>query len=41
VFALYLGSIFGPPPPNVTALGVTALAGIAVILPWAWWADRG
>ena len=41
LFALYLGSIFGPPPPNVTALGVTALAGIAVILPWAWWADRG
>jgi hypothetical protein len=40
LFALYLGSILGPPPPSVTALGVVALAGSAVILPWAWWADR-
>jgi hypothetical protein len=40
LFALYLGSIFGPPPPNVSALGMTALIGTAIILPWSWWADR-
>ncbi|MGD0909123.1 MAG: hypothetical protein ABSA96_16195 [Candidatus Acidiferrales bacterium] len=36
---LYLGSVFGPPPPNVHVLAVSALA-IWITLPWAAWADR-
>jgi hypothetical protein len=35
----YLGSIFGPPPPNVHVLAMTAL-GIWLTVPWATWADR-
>jgi hypothetical protein len=37
---LYLGAAFGPPPPNVTALACTAIVGLFIIMPWAWWADR-
>lgn len=37
--ALYLGSVFGPPPPNERVLGCTALA-IWLTVPWAAWADR-
>jgi hypothetical protein len=35
----YLGAAFGPPPPDVTTLAVSALA-IWVFVAWAWWADR-
>jgi hypothetical protein len=35
----YFGSVFGPPPPSVRALSVTAL-GIWVTVPWAAWIDR-
>jgi membrane-bound metal-dependent hydrolase YbcI (DUF457 family) len=37
--SLYLASVFGPPPPNVTAVAVSDLAGIVLIL-WAWRVDR-
>jgi hypothetical protein len=36
---LYLGSLFGPPPPSVHALAFSALA-IWITVPWAAWADR-
>ncbi len=36
---LWLGAIFGPPPPSVRLLAITSLFG-AVILLWAAWADR-
>ena len=36
----YFGAAFGPPPPNVRTLALTALVGW-LLLPWAWWADRG
>jgi membrane-bound metal-dependent hydrolase YbcI (DUF457 family) len=39
MFASYAVSM-GPPPPNVAALVVTAIAGAALILVWAWWFDR-
>lgn len=39
LFALYLGAAFGPPPPDVKTLALSALAGW-LFLPWAWWADR-
>ncbi len=37
--AVYLGNLFGPPPPSVTALTVGAFAGYLVPL-WAGWFDR-
>jgi hypothetical protein len=36
----YFGAAFGPPPPDVRTLAITALAGW-VFVPWVWWADRG
>lgn len=36
---LYPASLFGPPPPSVQVLAVSALA-IWLIVPWAAWADR-
>jgi hypothetical protein len=36
---LYPASLFGPPPPSVQALAVSALA-IWLTVPWAAWADR-
>jgi len=36
---LYIGSLFGPPPPSVRVLAVSALA-IWLTVPWAAWADR-
>jgi hypothetical protein len=35
---LYLGSVFGPPPPDTKTLAVSALA-IWLTVPWAMWAD--
>jgi hypothetical protein len=37
---IYLASAFGPPPPTVQALWMTALAGAVLLTLWAWWADR-
>jgi hypothetical protein len=36
---LYLGSTFGPPPPDTRTLAFSALA-IWLTVPWAAWADR-
>jgi hypothetical protein len=36
---LYLGSVFGPPPPSSHALALSALA-MWITVPWAGWADR-
>ncbi len=36
---LWLGAIFGPPPPSVRVLAITSLFGV-LFLPWAVWADR-
>jgi hypothetical protein len=40
LFVLYLGSVFGPPPPDTKTLTVSALA-IWLTVPWAAWADYG
>jgi hypothetical protein len=37
--AIYLGSVFGPPPPTVRVLALSALA-IWITVPWAAWANR-
>jgi len=39
LYALYIAAAFGPPPPNVKVLALSALAGW-LFIPWAWWADR-
>ena len=36
---LWLANVFGPPPPNVTAVAVSAL-GLWLFVPWATWVDR-
>jgi hypothetical protein len=37
---LYVANIVGPPPPSVTALAWTAVAGSLLFLVWAWAVDR-
>jgi hypothetical protein len=37
---IYLASTFGPPPPSIRALWITALSGAALLMLWAWWADK-
>jgi hypothetical protein len=37
---LWIAAAFGPPPPSVDALWMTALIGAALFTLWAWWADR-
>jgi hypothetical protein len=36
---MYLAAIFGPPPPDVRTLTLTAFIGWIVPF-WAWWIDR-
>jgi hypothetical protein len=36
---IYLAAAFGPPPPSVSALAATALAGWLLVL-WGYWIDR-
>jgi len=37
---VYVANIFGPPPPTVGALWMSAAAGGAVLVAWMWWVDR-
>lgn len=37
---LYVAAAFGPPPPSLEALWITALSGAALFTLWAWWVDR-
>lgn len=37
---IYVATAFGPPPPSVDALWITAIAGAGFLTLWAWWADR-
>ena len=36
----YLGSMYGPPPPSVVALGISALVMLWLLVVWAYWVDR-
>lgn len=36
---LYLGAVFGPPPPGEKALAISSLAGWLLVA-WAYWIDR-
>jgi hypothetical protein len=38
--AIYLVSLFGPPPPSVTAIAVADIAGLLLLAGFAAWADR-
>lgn len=37
---VYLGSVFGPPPPDAAAGAYSAFA-LWLLLPWCWWVERG
>lgn len=37
---LYVGNVFGPPPPSVEAIAGAGLAGFVLFTAWAWWIDR-
>ncbi len=37
---LFLGSLFGPPPPSIKAVYLSGLLAAPVLLWLAWWADR-
>jgi hypothetical protein len=37
---VYVGNLFGPPPPSVNAIAAAGAIGGAVLLAWAWWIDR-
>jgi len=37
---VYVGNALGSPPPTVTAIWITALAGAAILIAWSWWFDR-
>jgi hypothetical protein len=39
LFVAYFAAAFGPPPPSVHVLALSALA-IWLTVPWAWYADR-
>lgn len=38
--ASWLSGVFGPPPPDIMVVGVSALIAIPLILLWAWFVDR-
>jgi LexA-binding, inner membrane-associated putative hydrolase len=37
---VYVANILGPPPPTVSALWMSAVAGGAILVVWLWWVDR-
>jgi len=36
----YFGAVFGPPPPSIVAVNVSALVATAVLAAWALWLER-
>ena len=40
LFAAWLSGPFGPPPPSIDAVVISALAAVPVILAWSWVIDR-
>jgi hypothetical protein len=39
LIGIYIGNLFGPPPPNVTALALVGQSQWLLIL-WGYWVDR-
>ncbi len=39
LLAIYLGNVFGPPPPSTAAIAAAGLIGTAVAWMWAEWSD--
>jgi hypothetical protein len=40
LIVMYFAAAFGPPPPDTRVLAWSALA-LWLLIPWAWWAERG
>ena len=39
LLGMYLGAVFGPPPPDARALVIFAF-GAWILLAWGWWVSR-
>jgi membrane-bound metal-dependent hydrolase YbcI (DUF457 family) len=39
LLVVYLGNVFGSPPPSVTAISIVGAIGGAILLAWTWWFD--
>ncbi len=39
LYAIYLGNVFGPPPPDMHAVAWAGM-GLWLFVAWAWWLDR-
>jgi len=39
LLAVWIGAVFGPPPPGERALALSALA-LWLVIPWGYWIDR-
>ena len=39
LLAIYLGSVFGPPPPSATAVAWSGIA-MWLLIAWGYWIDR-
>lgn len=39
LLAIYLGNVFGPPPPSTTMIAMAGLLGTAIAWAWAEWSD--
>lgn len=37
---IYVGNVFGPPPPSVNAVGISAILVAPIVWVWADWVDR-
>ena len=38
--AIYVANVFGPPPPNESAIAIAGAAGAVLFTVWSWWSDR-
>jgi hypothetical protein len=39
ILVIYVGNVFGPPPPDVTMIGIAGNASWLFVL-WGYWVDR-
>lgn len=38
--AIYAANVFGPPPPNESAIAIAGAVGAMLFTVWSWWADK-
>jgi hypothetical protein len=40
LFVIYLGNLFGPPPPSISMIETAGIGAATLLMLWAWLADR-